>query len=259
MNGFKKYSEIFINRGKKLLEEEDLKNNPEYSEVFKNQILGLNGPKQLTRKHTPSDIFFSKLFNGFREISDSYYCLLEIEIYIGRFPYKNTKISKTRHLAYHMENYLNEIYILKERLNTYFTTIDRLYRKDVRHQYILNGTKFLFPFVNKALKGIIDTRGTHVHKTRFSDVNLKRLSSQEFFKAHGDEKFNIIRKFFKIDYGFTRRKYKKNIKSKNKQIKKMLDACFEMLSVIVANNEGQIRYPKIEKAKQVAGETTGKR
>ena len=130
MNGFEKYSEIFINRAKKLLEDEDIENNPEYAEVFKNRILGLSGPKQLNRKQTPSEVFFSKLHDGFSEISDSYYCLLEIEIYIGRFPYRNTSISKTRHLAYHMENYLNEIYILRERLNNHFTTIGRLYRKD---------------------------------------------------------------------------------------------------------------------------------
>ncbi len=247
MNGFDKYSEIFINRAKELLEEEDLKNNPEYSEVFKNQILGLSGPKQLTRKQTPSEVFFSKLYNGFREISDSYYCLLEIEIYIGRFPYRNKKISKTRHLAYHMENYLNEIYILKERLNAYFTTIGRLYRKDERHQNISKRTKPLFKFVNNGLKGITDTRGAHVHKTRFSDEDLDRLSSQEFYTDHGGEEFRIIKNLFKIDYGVTRRKHKQIIKNNNEQIKKMLDACFDIIFEIVANNELQIRYPKLEK------------
>ena len=110
------------------------------------------------------------MYNGFREISGSYYGLLEIEIYIGRFPYRNTKISKTRHLAYHMENYLNEIYILKERLNSYFTTIGRIYRKDRRIQDILKRTKPLFAFVNNTLKGIIDTRG-HMYTKR--DLTMK--------------------------------------------------------------------------------------
>ena len=247
MNGFEKYSEIFVNRAKELLEKEDLKNNPEYHEAFKNNILGLKGPKQLKRKQTPSEIFFSKLYNGFREISDSYYCLLDIETYIGRFPYGNTKISKTRHLAYHMENYLNEIYILKERLNSYFTTIGRIYRKDERHQKILKTTKPLFSFVKNALKGIIDTRGVHVHRTRFSDEDLDRLSSQEFFVNRGED-FQIIRSLFKIDYGMTRRRYKQTIISNNKQIKKMLDACFDILFEIVTNNEGQIKHPKIKKA-----------
>lgn len=244
MNGFEKYSKIFIDRAKELLEQEDLKNNSEYSEVFKNKILGLSGPKQLRRKQTPSEIFFSKLHNGFREISDSYYCLSEIEIYIGMFPYRNTKISKTRHLAYHMENYLHEIYILKERLNFYFTTIGRIYRKDERHQNILKRTRPLFAFVNNSLEAIIDTRGAHVHRMRFSDEDLDRLRSQEFFADHGGEEFRVIRNLFKIDYGTTRQKYKKTIKSNNEVIKNILDACFDIFFEIVANNEGQIRYPK---------------
>ena len=198
MNGFEKYSEIFINCAKELLVKEDLENNLEYPEAFKNNILGLSGPKHLKRKQTPSVIFFSNLYQGFREISDSYYCLLDIETYIGRFPYGNTKISKTRHLAYHMENYLNEVYILKERMNSYFTTIGRIYRNDERHQIILKSIKPLFTFVKNALKRIIDKRGVHVHRTRFIDEALDRLSSQEFFVDRGED-FRIIRNLFKFE------------------------------------------------------------
>ena len=147
-----------------------------------------------------------------------------------------------------MENYFNEIYILKERLNSYFTTIERLYRKDKKHQVILKRTKPLFTFVKNALKEIIVTRGSHIHKIRFSDKDLDKLSSQEFFTNHGGEEFQIIKNLFKFDYGFIRRKYKQIIKNNNLQIKKMLDSCFAVLFEIVADNEGQIRYPEIEKA-----------
>jgi hypothetical protein len=125
MDGFEKFLHIFIDHAKKDLTEKDYGNDPEYREVFVNQILGLNGPKQMKRKITPSFTFFSKLYVGFKEIADSYYCLIDIETYIGRFPYGDTRISKTRHLVYHMENYINEVYILKERLTSYFTIIGR--------------------------------------------------------------------------------------------------------------------------------------
>ena len=235
MNGFKKYLQIFIDHAKQDLD--DNKSNPEYQKVFMNQILGLNGPRQMERKMTPSDLFFSKLYVGFREISASYYCLIDIETYIGRFPYGDTIISKTRHLAYHMENYLNEIYILKERLNSYFTIIGRLYRKDKRHKKILKITKSLFPFVHNSLKGIINTRGAHVHKIRFSDEDIDKLSSQELLAVHGGEELRIIGNIFKMDYRATR-----------KIIRKMLDACFEILFEIVMDNDEQLMYPKINKA-----------
>jgi hypothetical protein len=130
-------------------------------------------------------------------------------------------------------------------LNSYFTSIGRLYRKDKRHQSILKNTKPLFTLVNNTLKKIIDTRGAHVHKTRFSDEDLDRLRSQELLTDHDDEEFRIISNLFKINYAVTRRRYKKTIKSNNEQIKKLLDACFHILFEIVANNEGEIKYPKI--------------
>lgn len=248
MDGFEKFLQIFIDHAKKDLAEKDYGNDPEYREVFVNQILGLDGPKQMKRKITPSFTFFSKLYVGFKEIANSYYCLIDIETYIGRFPYRDTRMSKTRHLAYHMENYLNEVYILKERLISYFTIIRRLYRKDKRYSNIMKVTKSLFPFVNNSLRGIIDTRGSHVHKTRFNDQDIDKLSTQELLAVHGGEELQLIGNIFKMDYRAARKKYKETIRRNNISIKKMLDACFEILFKIVMDNNGILKYPKIEKA-----------
>jgi hypothetical protein len=248
MKGFEKYSEIFVSKAKKLFAEDDLKHNNEYQEAFKNYLLGLNGPKQMERKLTPADIFFSKIYNGFREIADSYYCLLDIEIYIGRFPYSKTSISKARHLGYHMENYLNEIYILRERLKANFTVIGRLYRKDPRHKTILQKTRPLFTITDESLKGIVETRGSHVHRTRFYDEDLDRLSSQEFLSNYGNDELVFIKNFFKFEYRIARSKLKKTIKNNNKQIKILLDVCFDVLYEIVTDQRGMIRYPETIKA-----------
>lgn len=40
MEGFEKYSGIFIERAKELLAEEKSKNDPEYQKVFMNNLLG---------------------------------------------------------------------------------------------------------------------------------------------------------------------------------------------------------------------------
>jgi len=248
MDGFEKFLHIFIDYTKKELAEKDYGNDPEYKEVFVNQILGLDGPKQMKRKITTSFTFFSKLYIGFKEISDSYYCLIDIETYISRFPYGDTMISKTRHLAYHMENYINEVYILKERLTSYFNIIGRLYRKDKKHPNILKITKSLFSFVNNSLKGIIDTRGSHVYKARFNDEDIDKLSTQELLAVHGGEELQLIGNIFKMDYRAKRKKYKVIIKRNNTSIKQMLDACFEILFEIVMDKNGHLKYPKIEKA-----------
>ncbi len=73
MKGFEKYPEIFVRKARELFAKDDLIYNKEYQEIFKNHLFGLNGPKQMERKLRPPDIFFSKLYNGFREIADSCY------------------------------------------------------------------------------------------------------------------------------------------------------------------------------------------
>lgn len=248
MKGLEKYSEIFISKTRELFSEDDLKHDNQYQEVFKNHLFGLSGPKQMQRKLTSSDIFFSNIYRGYREIIDSYYCLLDIEVYIGRFPYSRTSISKTRHLSYHMENYLSEVYILRERLKPYFTKVGRLYKKDTSHKSILHKTRPLFTVVSESFKGIIATRGSHVHRTRFYDEDLDRLSSQEFLSAHGNDELVVIKNLFKIEYRIVRRRLKDTLKNNNKQIKILLDACFDVLYEIVTDQQGKIRYPKTIRA-----------
>jgi len=243
MTGFDRYSEIFITRAKELLEE-DLQKNPEYHEVFKNRLFGLKGPKQLGGKLTPADVFISKLATGFNEIHDSYYSLLDIEVYMARFPYSNTRVSKTRYLIYHMENYLNEVYILQQRLKCYFTIVGRLYRNDRRHQDILKTVKTLSSLVQNALEEIVDTRGAHVHRMRFSDEDLERLNLQEILSKHGGDELKVLKNFFKFDYGSIRKRYKQIINRNNEEIKKMLDACFDILYKIVADEKRKIKYPR---------------
>jgi len=252
MKGFERYSDIFTERAKELSQKDKLKDDPEFQKVFMNHLLGLPGPKQLEREFTPADHFFSLLYNGFREISDSYYSLLDIETYIGRFPYSKTKISKVRHMSYHIECYLNEVYILKERLKAYITKVGRLYRNDPKHSDVLKKTRVLFPLINGAFDNIVKARGFHVHKSRFKDDDLDRISSLEFFAQHGGEELRLLRNLFKLDYRIIKKKYKKTLVNNNKEIRKLLDACFDILYEVVTLQDGKLHCPKGIKV-QLAG------
>ena len=215
-----------------------------HEEIYSNYLFGLEGPKKFPAKLTPAHIFFYNLYYGWREVNDSYFCLLDIEIYIGRFPYGNTRISKIRHLTYHMENYLNELYILKERLNTYFTKIDRLYRKNKDQDLIKNKIKLLFSTVKNAIGDGIKTRSSHVHQERFHDSDLERLSSQELLSNYNDKNLKFITDTFKIEYQIVRRRFKQTIVDNNKTIKQLLDGCFGVLYTIVCDGKGNLKYPE---------------
>lgn len=90
-------------------------------------------------KLSPEQKLLRRIFFGFIEIASTYEVLLDCPKYIKRYPSKNIQISKNRFLRYHVANYLNEIYILRERLDGYRTMIIRSYRNKIE-EYILEGT-----------------------------------------------------------------------------------------------------------------------
>jgi len=242
MDYFKKYLKIFTPH---IIA---LRANSEFEEVFGNYLFDLSGPKHLNRDDTSAYHFFSKLFYGFSEIASSYYSLVDIETYIGSFPYSKKKISRIRCMNYHIENYFNEIYILRERLLRYLTTVGRLHKKDPNHADILKYTKPLFSLIKDVFDGIVTTRSSHVHERRFKDDDIDRLASLEMLVEYGGEELGEELSFFEnlleTDYRIIRKKYKKTFTDNNTEIKKVLDLYFETLSEIVTTKDGKLNYPK---------------
>jgi len=126
----------------------------ELGKTFWNEIFDLKGKRAIDRKLSQEEAFFGKVFRGYIEICNSYNCLKDIQVYIGRFPYNDTSISKVAYLIYHIVNYMNEVYVLKERLSAYLTKIGRLYKNDQRHNEILKLTKPIFKIVDDVFSGV---------------------------------------------------------------------------------------------------------
>ena len=134
--------EIFQNNFAKifkdfLLEDLDVKKS-EYGTAMYNLMFDEKGSRSVHTNSSPYERFLLSIWQGFIEITNSYQNLNDIPYYINSFPYKSKKLSKVRTFKYDYENYLSEIYILKERLLKYLTDIGRLYKKDERHLTILN-------------------------------------------------------------------------------------------------------------------------
>ncbi|MFC2076287.1 hypothetical protein ACFLT7_04310, partial [candidate division KSB1 bacterium] len=123
--GFKKYQDFVNDYSKPFLERIFEENRDELTDIYKNILYDLNGPRYINRKQTKEDHLFSKIFFGFIEIRESYEALLDFEVYFARYPYRNTRISLVRHIRFCVESYLNEIYILKERMVSYLNIIQK--------------------------------------------------------------------------------------------------------------------------------------
>ena len=147
------------------------------------------------------------------------------------------------------ENYLNEVYILKERLNKYLKKIRESYLEDRRYVSIRKACDQLITTVEGSLKNLITIRGSHTHVVRYLDRDIKRLVSLFLYKEYLDElqKYlpdDFIIPNFKNEYRKLRSERKKIFKDNNEQIKIMLNYYFKIMLKIVFTNDGEISYPK---------------
>ena len=213
-----------------------------------NTLLDDPGPKRLTRQPAERELFFKRLFEGFSEIHSSLESMKNTEVYLSRFPFPKTRISRPSYLKYHVENYLNEVYICEQRLLSYLTKIGREYRKDMRHAEVLAATRPLFRIVNDSLNGIVTTRGQHVHERRFSSVELDRLELMNLYTSINGEDMDeftaALKPYFQSEYRRIRSEWQRRVRDNNGVLGKLLDEYAERLNpVLFSQDSGRLNYP----------------
>lgn len=183
----------------------------------------------------PSDHgFFTKIFKGFNEISSTVEALRLAHVFVSLAPPKSRRIDKDKYLKYHVSVYLQEVYILKERLNAYATRVQRAYSKSSQKTKADIKIAPLFDLVKTALDGVVETRGNHVHDTRYSDDDLDWVSTLALASQYEKE----LVESFNWEYKQAMRTWKDRINHNNKETEKLLDKYFDALfDVITVNNE----------------------
>ena len=250
IKSFNKYHENLLSRARKIVTNigESKENIKKFEESFINEIFFPDKLTTVNQKLSPQDIFFSVLFYGFNEIYISFERLKDLEVYISRFPNIKTPIAKINYLRFLIENYLSEVYILRERLNKYLKKIRESYIEDRRYVSIRITCDQLINTVEGSLKNIITTRGSHTHLVRYSGRDIKRLESIFLYKEYLDklQKYlpdDYIIPNFKNEYRKLRRKQKKILKDNNEQIKILLDYYFKEMLKIVFTDDDEISCP----------------
>ena len=250
IESFDKYRENLFNIVRKIAISisKSKEKNRNFEESVINKIF-FNKSTTVKRKSSPQDIFFGDLFYGFDEIYNSFERLKDLEVYISNLPNIKTPIEKIDYLRFLLENYLNETYILKERLNKYSKKIKDSYIEDKRYISIRKICILLIKTVEDSLKNITNLRGNHIHDVRYLDKDIKRLTSLIIYKEYinGLQKYlpeDFVIPNFKNEYHKLRKKWKKIFKDNNKQIKILLNIYFEAMLKIVFKNNGEISYPE---------------
>lgn len=118
----------------------------------------------------------NQVLRGFIEIDQSLTCLDTIGIYIRRNPYRGLGVKDAEYLRYHFENYLHEVYLLRERLVRYLGTLRDVYRDSNVAAELLPLLKQMKKPVVGMLEPLTEPRREHVHERRVQDPELQRLS-----------------------------------------------------------------------------------
>ena len=218
----------------------------ELTAVLTNRILNLQDP--ITIKTDPSleRRHLAEISIKAFEIFSTYEFLLDTEIYIRKFPYPKTRIGKTRYTKSVFGNYLNNIYMLRVRMDVLLDILRKKYGKKFperkRTQAVIKTIERLDKFIKAHFDDIQKIRGGHVHLEEFYDTDLDRLLYLEIF-IHNNPKFThlpYIEAYFETEFKRTRKAKIAEIKEFNKETAKVLDKFFEHIYHIVFDNYDEL-------------------
>jgi hypothetical protein len=162
-NDLEKFQELLINWISSVVKPEDASNPDAYTA----DELGL----------------IDSIFRRFTELTDAVdrldLCLSFIK---GRAP-RRKDLKLYDFLMYHLTFYIQEVYILNERMESYAKTILRIRKKRglpaAKDRY-----DKLLESVRLPLSQIVFARGSHVHDRAFNDERMRELSTFSFLAVH---------------------------------------------------------------------------
>jgi hypothetical protein len=228
-----KYSKEFV----KSFDDKDL-------EILENNLgyyLGSNENKPISQSNSKREYLIT-LMNGFTEINDTNKKLHDIEIYIQEFPasYIKLGIEKYLYLTYHIENYLNTIYVLTNRMKVHLNIIKKQFKYDAKMKILLETTyKVIKDKIEEVFNDINDVRGEYVHRLPYSDKNIEKLSLHstvyKFDKSYIDKFDEIYNEVSKIECN--------KIIENNKSINNFIEYYFGKLNITLIEN-GNLIFPK---------------
>jgi hypothetical protein len=202
------------------------------------------GPPTPPGRRTGRKNYHQLLTYHLAEIQTTLDTMRDIEFYMGRFPYSEAKVARHRHLMFHVQAFLNELYILQQRLLRLLAFIERQHRKDARLDHIKDVCAVLENFVIDSMKKGVAIRGRHVHEWRLSDNDQDRLIGMSLYMMAPSRN---VQKEFKVYYDS---EYKRIRRSRREWVasgigvsQELVDAYFDELFKLVFDGKGRLVYP----------------
>jgi len=241
MNGFRKFKETLFAEARMVIGRvhEREKAGPKTSN-FGQFLLGMTDERKGSNVDG-DDAFVVELFQRFAEIFQSIQVLQDIEGYLKRFP---PKMSRSRYLAYHVHSYLQEVYVLQQRLDALIKKYERWHKPIVDNTHTSIAVKTCKLLVARSFKDIVIVRGGHVHHRHFSDPELDRLEGWEgLAETSFSDNDRWMREGYRKQANKTRKKWIKQIATNNVATIKVLDLFFSDLYSLTFSSRGKVIVP----------------
>jgi hypothetical protein len=205
-----------------------------------NPVFGLPQPETVAKSPKPSanEQYWLTWFEEFIEIDYSMNRLDQALVYLCHYPgsrsFRFHGLSEANWLRYHIEAYLQETYILFKRLDRFLRKVEKV-AIDARDKAGVGSARRLKTGLEASLKSVVTTRSRHVHEYRFQDDELKNLDTLVLLTNAG--KMRSLRGFRRIQYLTALLKWRKQLRTNNKETQKLCVPVLEEVEDILTRNE----------------------
>jgi len=163
----------------------------------------------------------------------------KLYIYSKPTPFIKSKIPNARYLNYHMHNYVNNVYILKERMSAFMQRIKRSSKEIETKKAASSFYKTIEQFFDKY--GQI--RDKHTHLVRYIDNDIHNLET--FESAYSSMLFNskkIIKKMhISMAYSEVKNTWLDFMKKSNISINNLVSKYFYFVTELILNKDGSFK------------------
>jgi len=181
------------------------------------------------------------LFENMREISILLSNLRDSKKYVWMNPskskYSKKNIPMARYLNYHLHSYLNNLYILEERIKSFLKKIKRATNNSQLKDSI---SKFEINII-EILKETRNIRNNHVHQARYIDEDISRLESFEDYLKTDFNSIIISKKHISMAYSKVKAEWLKYMKNNNDLIADLISKYFDFITTCIIDEDGSFK------------------
>ncbi len=179
--------------------------------------------------------YLKTLYMGFYDIQETLSALELSQFLISNDAPRIKEVTDVRYYRYVATTYLQDMYILKERLNAYATKIKRVHNTLGRHHFVNYFVEPLFPQIKSCFQNIVDVRGFHVHQQRYTDDSFDDALVFRALSTNEIELSNIA----DLSVELLREEWSEKIEVNNSAVKKFLNYYFGCLFIVI-QHEGEL-------------------